>query len=101
MISEIKVWQLTPEQVANYRPGMYLGKPHRTEQPETLVKPGDRNPPIPRKREQKGRPPRKEVITKYQYRRMRAKGFYDVAIAAAFDISPSTLRNRKREWGLM
>ena len=36
MHSAIKVWTLSPDQLANYNTGMDLGRPERIEQPQPI-----------------------------------------------------------------
>lgn len=96
MQSPIKVWRKDPRYLTDfYQPGMDLGPPDEIIQPESLVKPGDINPPIPRR----GRS--KKHITRQEYQRLKRQKLSDRSIAAAFDISTMTLTRRKREWEMI
>mgnify|MGYP001026585877 FL=1 len=92
----VKVWQLTPEQIANYKPGMDLGEPHQIElvrciDPEWA----DFDPLKKRKRKgiQLGR-----RITEDDYRRLREEGLLDSEIADRFNVGLDTLHRYKMLW---
>jgi len=92
----VKVWQLTPEQIADYKPGMDLGEPHRIEfvrcvDPEWA----DFDPLKKRKlkRIQLGR-----RITEDDYHRLREEGLLDSEIADRFNIGLDTLYRYKKLW---
>lgn len=93
MISEVKVWRLSPEQIEDYKLGQDLGDPHSIDRQEL-----PRQHVYDQPKSRKG--PKKKQLSKEQYERMRAKGIDDRTIATALGVGPTTLRKRKKEWGL-
>jgi len=98
MIGPVKVWRLSPEQIAGYVPGMQLGRPDQI---------------IPYVREKKGvdevtkarvakaikkRMENSAAITVEKYKELSAKGMMDKDIAFKYSIKPGTLANYKRSW---
>ncbi|SFB62704.1 hypothetical protein SAMN05216312_12244 [Cohnella sp. OV330] len=111
MISDIKVYQLTPEQVANYVPGMNLGNPVRIDKPKSMVRIHEgpyANRPKPKSESQPDKPglgslrgrPQQNKLTKAMYLRMRVEGMNRVQIAERQGVAYSTLCGYVRKWGL-
>ncbi|WP_042165552.1 hypothetical protein [Paenibacillus gorillae] len=97
--SKIKVWQLTPEQVANYVPGMDLGRPDRFEEPPpSTLKIMDEDGDERRRRAVRNRLNGKIVLTEELYKRHRGQFMTDREIAERYEITPKTLTGYKSVW---
>lgn len=89
----VKVWQLTPEQIANYKPGMDLGEPDRIERVKIVTE------FEPVRRKGKGRGIHiKGRMTSRDYEMQRNRGLNDVQIADLYGIKLDTLQFYKGTW---
>lgn len=111
MISDIKVYQLTPEQVANYVAGMDLGTPVRIDKPQSMVRIDEGpyvNRPKPKSEVHANSPglgslrgrPQQNKLTKAVYLQMRVEGMNRAQIAERQGVAYSTLCGYVRKWGL-
>ncbi|XID91056.1 hypothetical protein ACF3MZ_21390 [Paenibacillaceae bacterium WGS1546] len=93
MVYPIKVWRKTPEQLAAYTPGMDLGEP------DDIILPKPPTATTKRHNGYYGKNP-DEKISKAEYLALRKQGLTQKAIAAAYDMHPSSISYRLRKWGL-
>ena len=106
MIGKVKVWHLTPEQMAAYKYGMDLGEPDEIREPTQLITaPTGQNAVsyVTRKRERvarsiKSRLKGKPIITPAEYKRMRESGQSRKEIAKAYGIKYETLLQYVNKW---
>ena len=93
----VKVWQLTPEQIANYKPGMDLGEPDRIEKVKLVTFPDFDL--LPEQKNGRGRGIRiKGRMTSRDYEMQRRRGLNDVQIADLYGIKLDTLQFYKGTW---
>jgi len=97
---DVKVWVLTPEQMAAYKPGMDLGTPHRIEEARRIM-----ISPINREKHRrriangvKTRTKGRTLINEHLYKKDRAAGMSDQEIAEKYKIKLSTLRHYQSLW---
>ena len=102
--SDVKVWVLTPEQMAAYKTGMDLGPPHRIEKAKYMqistfipISSGEEHRERVR-RGHKNRTRGRKAITEQQYKELRRNGLADHEIADKFGIKPRTLQAYKSVW---
>jgi len=97
--SDVKVWVLTPEQMAAYKPGMDLGEPHRIEKARGII--SLVNSEKHRRRIANGvktRTKGRTLINEHLYNKDRSAGMSDQEIAEKYKIKLSTLRHYQSLW---
>lgn len=97
----MKIWRLSPAQLASYTPGADLGEPHEIVDVPVVVWPSELETLAVKARTMRGHKTRKggrEIITAELYEERRAAGWTDQEIAELYGIKLSTLRGYKAKW---
>jgi len=94
----MKIWRLSPAQLAAYTPGADLGEPHEIRDVPVVVWPSDPDMAAHRERAHQTRASGRELISAELYDERRAAGYSDLEIAELYGIRPSTLRGYKSRW---
>ena len=95
----MKIWRLSPAQLAAYTPGADLGEPHEIKDVPVVVWPSDTA--THRERAMRAHQTRlagRELISAELYSERRAAGWSDQEIAELYGIKLSTLRGYKAKW---
>jgi hypothetical protein len=111
VINKVSEFHLTPEQVANYKPGMDLGEPDRVYIPESNVQKGSKDPVIVSASSQRVRQMRRAMdssarknrrfkLTKEEYLQLRLTGLSRDAVAEKSNVDISTLKRYLAGWGV-
>jgi len=91
----MKIWRLSPAQLAAYTPGADLGEPHEVKDVPVVVWPAELETAS---RIRRDRPTSRQLITAELYDERRAAGYSDQEIAELYGIKMSTLRGYKARW---
>ncbi|GIQ63595.1 hypothetical protein PACILC2_21630 [Paenibacillus cisolokensis] len=94
-----KIWRLTPEQIADYKPGMDLGEPHEVKDVPVIVYISDLDEAKRRAaRGNQTKAKRKSLLTARLYDSLRRDGYSDQEIAKQYGIKHKTLTAYKSLW---
>lgn len=91
----MKIWRLSPAQLAAYKPGADLGEPREIKDVPVVVWPSEMETAS---RLRHDRPTDRQLISAELYDERRAAGWSDQEIADFYGIKPSTLRGYKSRW---
>jgi len=97
----MKIWRLSPTQLAAYTPGADLGEPHEIKDVPVVVWPCEIDMATQRERAMRAHQTRasgRELISAELYDERRAAGYSDLEIAELYGIKLSTLRGYKSRW---
>lgn len=101
-VGKVSIWNLTPEQVKNYVPGMKLGRPDRIVVASKIEQPvAEQTKEEIRSRQQrsiKSRDKGKTVLTEELFKAGLDSGMTEREIATKYGIQHSTLTHYKSLW---